>query len=100
MTTGISGEKNYKNSSVMAVINSAVETLCRSLAVKLKPVKANVVSPRFAEQKPKDAERYSHNFPLKRLALSEEIAEAYVYLTRSAYTTGTTVVVDSGAGLI
>jgi NAD(P)-dependent dehydrogenase (short-subunit alcohol dehydrogenase family) len=37
MTTGIAGEKVFKGSSTMGIINGALETLCRSLAVELAP---------------------------------------------------------------
>ena len=100
MTTGIAGEKIFKNFATMAIINSATETLCRSLAVELAPIRANVVSPGFVGPKAKEVEEYARQFPLPRLASPEEVAETYIYLMTSAYTTGTTVVTDGGARLI
>ena len=100
MTTGIAGEKIFKNFSTMAVINSATETLCRSLAVELAPIRVNVVSPGFVAPKPQEVEKYAQQFPLGRIALPEEIAEAYIYLMTSPYVTGTSVVVDGGARLV
>ena len=100
ITTGISGQKIYKNNSIMSVINGALETLCRSLAIELAPIRINCVSPGFVAPKTSEIEQYAKHFPLKRLALPEEIAESYIYLMTSTYLTGTTIVADGGARLI
>ena len=100
MTTGIAGEKIFKNASTMIMINSATEALCRSLAVELAPVRVNVVSPGFVAPKTPEVETYAEKFPLGCIASPEDVAKAYVYLMASPYTTGTTVVVDGGARLI
>ncbi|MEN6350542.1 MAG: SDR family oxidoreductase, partial [Syntrophomonas sp.] len=54
MTTGIAGEKIFRGSSTMGIINAAVETLCRFLAVELAPIRVNAVSPGFIEPKIED----------------------------------------------
>ena len=100
MTSGIAGEKIYKNHSTMALINGATETLCRALAVELAPIRINVVSPGFVGPKPEEIEQYARQFPLKRVAMPKEVAESYIYLMTSTFITGTTVVVDGGARLI
>ncbi|GBD98664.1 3-oxoacyl-[acyl-carrier-protein] reductase FabG [bacterium BMS3Abin07] len=100
MTTGIAGEKIFNNFSTMAIINSATETLCRSLAIELAPIRVNVVSPGFVGPKSREVEKYAQQFPLRKLALPEEVAETYIYLMASSYTTGTSMVIDGGARLI
>ncbi|MFC1822412.1 SDR family oxidoreductase [Thermodesulfobacteriota bacterium] len=100
MTTGIAGEKIFNNFSTMSIVNSATETLCRSLAIELAPIRVNVVSPGFVRPKSKEVEKYAQQFPLGKLALPEEVAETYMYLMASSYTTGTSVVIDGGARLI
>jgi len=100
MTTGIAGEKIFKNFSTMAVINSATETLCRSLAIELAPIRINVVSPGFVAPKSQEVEKYAQQFPAGRIASPEEVAETYIYLMASPYITGTSVVIDGGARLI
>lgn len=100
MTTGIAGEKIFKNFSTMAIINSATEAFCRLLAIESAPIRVNVVSPGFVGPKSPEVENYAQQFPLGRIASSEEVADAYVYLMGSAYITGTTVVIDGGARLI
>lgn len=101
LTSGIAGEKTYPGALAMALANSAVETLCRSLAVELAPVRVNAVSPGFVAPKPRDVQDYAAaRFPAKRLATAREIAAAYLYLMTSLYATGTVVNVDGGARLI
>ena len=100
MTAGIAGEKIFKNFSTMAVINSATETLCRSLAMELAPIRVNVVSPGFVAPKSLAVEKYAQQFPSGKLASPEEVAGAYIYLMASSYITGTSVVIDGGARLI
>jgi NAD(P)-dependent dehydrogenase (short-subunit alcohol dehydrogenase family) len=100
MTSGIAGEKIFKGSSTMGIINSAVETLCRSLAVELAPIRVNAVSPGFVEPKIKEIQTYALQFPQPRLASLQEIAQAFICLMTNNYLTGTIMVVDGGARLI
>ncbi|WP_245619898.1 SDR family oxidoreductase [Desulfobacter vibrioformis] len=100
MTTGIAGEKIFKNFSTMAIINSATEVLCRQLAMELAPIRVNIVSPGFVAPKSQAVEKYAQQFPSGKIALPEEVADAYVYLMANPYTTGISVVIDGGARLI
>ncbi len=100
LTSGIAGEKIYRGATLMAVMNSATETLGRALAVELAPVRVNVVSPGFVLPKPKEVEEHAQSFPVRRLACAEEIAETFLHLMTNSYITGTTVVVDGGARLV
>jgi len=100
VTSGIAGEKIYRRASTMAIINSAVETLCRSLAVELTPLRVNAVSPGFVEPKPREVQEYACQFPSKRLGSVNDIAMAYLYLITNPYVTGEIAVVDGGARLV
>ncbi len=100
LTSGIAGEKIYKGASTMAIINSATETLCRSLAVELAPLRVNTVSPGFVEPKPREIQDYAGRFPMGRLASPDDVAEVYIHLMSSAYVTGTISVIDGGARLV
>lgn len=100
MTTGIAGERVFKGSSTMGIINGALETLCRSLAVELAPIRVNAVSPGFVEPKSGEVQERALQFPVSRLATKEEIARTYVYLMTNDYVTGSIMVVDGGARLI
>ena len=100
LTSGIAGEKIYPGSTVMAAVDSAVETLCRALAVELAPLRVNTVSPGFVDPKPGEVRDYARRFPLGRLADPMEVARAYLGLMANTYQTGCIVVVDGGARLI
>lgn len=100
LTSGIAGEKIYPGFSIMALMNTATETLCRSLAVELSPLRVNCVSPGFVEPKPEAVQDYAHQFPINRLATMEEVTSAYLYLMTNPYVTGEIMVVDGGARLI
>ncbi len=100
LTSGIAGEKIYKGASTMAAVNSAIETLCRSLAVELAPLRVNVVSPGFVEPKPKEVHEYARQFPVKRLASAKDIAMVFLHLMTSPYITGSVTVIDGGARLV
>lgn len=100
LTSGIAGERIYKGASTMATVNSAIETLCRALAVELAPLRVNVVSPGFVEPKPRGVQEYAGQFPARRLASAEDVARAYLHLMTSPYMTGSISVVDGGARLI
>lgn len=84
----------------MAIINSATETLCRTLAIELAPLRVNAVSPGFVKPKPTEVQEYASQFPAKRLASVSDVAMAYIYLMANPYATGTVTVVDGGARLI
>jgi len=72
------------------------------LAVELSPIRVNAVSPGFIERFSNDIERYEaieslgSNIPLKRLGTHKEVAESYLYLMKSKYTTGSVLTVDGG----
>ena len=100
LTSGIAGEKIYKGASAMSIINSAIETLCRSLAVELAPLRVNAVSPGFVEPKPREVQEYASQFPSERLASPNDIALAYIHLMKNPYITGSVIVVDGGARLV
>lgn len=100
LTSGIAGEKVYGGATTMGLINSATESLCRALAVELSPLRVNCVSPGFVEPKPASVQEYARRFPIKRLAMVDEMAAAYLWLMANPYITGTVTVVDGGARLI
>lgn len=100
LTSGIAGEKIYRGASVMALINSATETLCRILAAELAPLRVNAVSPGFVEPKPSAIQTLTDQFPVKRLATLDEVASAYLWLMENQYVTGTVMKVDGGATLL
>lgn len=100
LTSGIAGRKIYPGAAVMAVLNNATETLCRTLAVELAPLRVNAVSPGFVAPKPPAVEELAARFPLRRLVTAAEVAAACLCLMTSPSVTGTVAVVDGGASLV
>lgn len=100
LTSGLAGAKIYPGASTMALINSATETLVRSLAVELAPIRVNAVSPGFVAPKPNAVRDYADQFPVPRLATPDEIASAYVWIMSNQYVTGTVLPIDGGALLV
>ncbi len=102
MTSGIASHRSYQGFYWQASANGAIETLARSLSTEILPIRINVVSPGFVENKPNDKERFENvkkiepKIPMKRLASKVEIIEGYLYLMNNSYTTGTTLVIDGG----
>ncbi|KEY73181.1 hypothetical protein S7711_04147 [Stachybotrys chartarum IBT 7711] len=91
--------------SVITSIVSGVEGLARGLAVDLNPLRVNVVQlgivpTEFFDHIPhrQEFEEQSRRDVLTgRLGKPEEVAEAYIYLMKDSFATGTTLVTDGGA---
>ncbi|KAM5355151.1 hypothetical protein ACJ41O_001797 [Fusarium nematophilum] len=92
-----------------SVLNGAaggVESMARGLAVDLKPLRVNCVTPGFVHTElfdgfPQEAlegmfAAMKRESLIEKVGTAEELAEAYVYLMKSTFATGSTVVVDGG----
>ena len=101
-TSGIAAARGYRGFSSTAAINGAIESLTKSLAVELAPIRVNTVSPGFIERSAEDIERWDMvqnlgaRIPAERLGTQAEAADAYIYLLQNRYTTGTILTVDGG----
>ena len=105
--SGVASQKPVENLSVMAAINGAVESLARSLAIELSPIRVNVVSPGLvvtpvydgipSEYREKYFESVAATLPVKRVGQPEDIADTVLYLIQNQYTTGTVIYIDGGA---
>jgi NAD(P)-dependent dehydrogenase (short-subunit alcohol dehydrogenase family) len=110
LTTGIAGQRPRKGWAVAASICGAMEGLTRALAVELAPIRVNTVSPGFVRTElwsNIDAAALETMFreagaalPVGRVGEAEDLAEAYLYLMREAFSTGQVIVVDGGAVLV
>jgi NAD(P)-dependent dehydrogenase (short-subunit alcohol dehydrogenase family) len=96
--------------AIGAAINAAVEAFARALAVELAPVRVNVVAPGIVrtplwdrlpeEQREAFFAARGAALPVGKVGEPAEVAEAYLYLMRSTFTTGQTLVVDGGMLLV
>ncbi|MEV4629403.1 SDR family oxidoreductase [Micromonospora sp. NPDC049523] len=106
LTTGSAKDRPGPGWSVAASICGAVDALVRALAVELAPVRVNAVAPGVIRSplwdSMPDADReqmyrqLGETLPLGRVGEPEEVAEAFLFLLRATYTTGTIVTVDGG----
>ncbi|MET7572425.1 SDR family oxidoreductase [Streptomyces sp. NPDC005492] len=110
LTTGTAGRRPLPGTSVASALCGAMESLTRALALELAPLRVNVVAPgvvrtelwREMDDEDRDGlfESVAGSLPVGRIGEPEDIAEAYLYLMRGGYTTGSTVVVDGGTVLV
>ncbi|PYI08790.1 oxidoreductase [Aspergillus sclerotiicarbonarius CBS 121057] len=111
LTTGTIWEHPSPNWTAMAGYLGGICSVARNLALDLKPIRVNAVSPGLVatslwdgvmdeEQKGGMYEYYAAKQPTGRVARPEDVAEAYLYLMKDANITGRIVSSDSGALLV
>ncbi|KUN03406.1 short-chain dehydrogenase [Streptomyces yokosukanensis] len=110
LTTGTAGRRPLPGSSAVSALCGAMESLTRALAVELAPVRVNVVSPGVVRtelwREVAEADREAlfrssaESLPVGRVGEPADVAEAFLYLMRGGYSTGSTVVVDGGGTLV
>jgi NAD(P)-dependent dehydrogenase (short-subunit alcohol dehydrogenase family) len=110
LTTGTAGRRPLPGSTVAASLCGAMESLTRALALELAPIRVNAVSPGVVRtdvwrELPQDEqsglfESSAASLPVGRVGEPADIAEAYLYLMRGGYSTGSVVVVDGGGVLV
>ncbi|MEV6116187.1 SDR family oxidoreductase [Streptomyces sp. NPDC052109] len=109
LTTGTAGRRPLPGSSAASALCGAMESLTRALAVELAPLRVNVVSPgmvrtelwrELPEEARKELFRSAESLPVGRIGEPADVAEAYLYLMRGGYSTGSVVVVDGGGTLV
>jgi NAD(P)-dependent dehydrogenase (short-subunit alcohol dehydrogenase family) len=94
----------------VAITNGAADTLTRSLAVELAPIRVNAMCPGVIETGAwdglgEDAKRakFRHleeTLPVPRVGAAEDVGEASLGLLTNGYITGVTLFVDGGERLV
>jgi NAD(P)-dependent dehydrogenase (short-subunit alcohol dehydrogenase family) len=105
----ISGFRSVRpsaNTVLQGAVNAALEALTRGLALEMAPVRVNAVSPglvatpMWSGMEKADRDRMfsgaAERLPLRRIGEASNIADAVLFLACSAFSTGSTVVVDGG----
>jgi NAD(P)-dependent dehydrogenase (short-subunit alcohol dehydrogenase family) len=110
LTSGTAGLRPQSGWSVPASICGAIDSLVRSLAVELAPIRVNAVRPGVARSPlwrnltADEQERLyastAASIPVGRVGEPADIAQTYLYLMGERYATGTIVTVDGGAVLV
>lgn len=109
-TSGIAAYRPGPGASMIATANGALESLARSLALELAPVRVNVVSPGWVDTPIWDllagaakGERLAGmaaRLPAGRVGTPDDIAQAIVALLDNGFVTGTVLHVDGGHRLV
>ena len=110
LTDGVVAHRPRKGAALNTAMAGAIEHLTRSLAVDLAPLRVNAVCPGYVltevwnsipeDQRAAQIQKMTQRLPLPRAGMPSEIAQAYLYLMRGAYSTGQVLVVDGGMTLI
>ena len=108
--SGSAARRPIAGASITSASCAAVDTLARSLALDLAPVRVNSVQPGYVdtplfddllgEQREELLAATAERLPLKRIGRPEEIADAVLFLMKNDYVTGTNLVVDGGCVLV
>lgn len=105
LVSGTPARKCNVGMSSLSCVGSAVEALCRGLALELAPKRVNVVAPgliesgmqdHFGEKKGEVLAQMGKGVPLQRVGQPEEVASAILLSLHNTYMTGTTIDVDGG----
>lgn len=101
LTTGSAAEKPVNEWSIIASYASGLFAVTRSLALELKPIRVNIVSPgavdtELWQSKPEILAAFVENAFMGRVPQPEEVAEAYIYLMKDTNATGSVVNTNGG----
>ena len=109
LSSGIASRRPMKGWSLGASITGAIESFTRALAIDLAPIRVNVVAPGavrtelwdFIPEQERNGfyRQIGERLPIGRVGEPSEVAEAYVYLMKNRFSTGSIVVTDGGGVL-
>jgi NAD(P)-dependent dehydrogenase (short-subunit alcohol dehydrogenase family) len=110
LSSGIAGTRPEPNWTIAASVCGALDALTRALAVELAPIRVNAVAPgvvrsdlwREMSEEDRSAmyDSLSEALPVGRVGEVADIADAFLYLMRNGYSSGTIVTVDGGSVLV
>ncbi len=106
LTSGLLARKAVPGTIVKATMNAAIESMTRTLAKELAPIRVNAVCPGIIDTEmwgPMSAEEHralavklAAGIPVGRVGQSEELADAYLLLMTNGFINGTTLDVEGG----
>jgi NAD(P)-dependent dehydrogenase (short-subunit alcohol dehydrogenase family) len=107
--SGVAAAKIAVGTLGVAITNAAADTLARSLALELAPIRVNAISPgvidtgawdAFGEQGKADYfAKMSAANPARRIGTPDDIAQAVLFAMTSTFLTGQTLHIDGGEPL-
>jgi NAD(P)-dependent dehydrogenase (short-subunit alcohol dehydrogenase family) len=106
ITGGVNNHKPVPTWALPAVVGAGIEGLTRALAVELKPLRVNIVVPGaintelMATVSEETREMFKGRSLLGRIGEPEDTAEAYLYIMKDRFITGSVVHTNGGCLLI
>jgi NAD(P)-dependent dehydrogenase (short-subunit alcohol dehydrogenase family) len=110
LVSGYLSVRPRPNSAIIGAANGALESLARSLALELAPVRVNAVSPGIIDTPiraamPEEARRdmlakTAASLPVGRVGVGEDIARQILAFMTIGFATGSIVYLDGGALMI
>ena len=107
--SGVAASKIAVGTLAVAITNAAAETLARSLALELAPIRVNAISPGVIDTGAWDAlgeqgkadyfAGMSWRNPARRIGTPDDIAQAVLFALTSTFLTGQTLHIDGGEPL-
>jgi NAD(P)-dependent dehydrogenase (short-subunit alcohol dehydrogenase family) len=107
--SGVAAFKIAVGTMAVAITNGAADTLARSLAVELAPIRVNAISPGVIDTGAWDAlgepgkaamfAEQSRQNPARRIGDADDIASAVLFALTNTFLTGVTLAVDGGEAL-
>jgi NAD(P)-dependent dehydrogenase (short-subunit alcohol dehydrogenase family) len=104
--SGVAAFKISVGTLAVAITNGAADTLTRSLALELAPIRVNAISPGVVDTGAWDAlgeQRKTEMFadtsdrnPARRIGTADDIASAVLFALTNTFLTGVTLAVDGG----
>ncbi|MDR5856053.1 SDR family oxidoreductase [Caballeronia sp. LZ062] len=110
LTSGVASSRPLPAWTIPSSILGAIESLTRTLAVELAPLRVNAVAPGVLRTEMwnsmSDADRQglydfiAEKMPVRRVGEARDVARTYLYLMQQGFSTGQVVVVDGGHVLV
>ncbi len=105
LVSGLAGQRASPGRGIYAGVLGGVEGMVKSFAAELRPLRVNGVCAGAVDtelwhrlpEAERLVERIGARLPVGRVGKPEDIAEAYLYLMKTGFSTGETIVVDGGA---
>jgi NAD(P)-dependent dehydrogenase (short-subunit alcohol dehydrogenase family) len=99
---GLAGERPYPGSTTVTMVNGAVRSMIKTMAVELAPIRFNAIHPGVIgdtpawSDKPEAIAAIAARTPGGRLATTEDVVDAVKFLFNNRGVNGVNLVVDGG----
>jgi len=99
---GLAGQRPYPGSTTVTMVNGAVSSMIKTMAVELAPIRFNAIHPGVIgdtpawKDKPEAIAKVAERTPGGRLATTEDVVDAVKFLFNNKGVNGINLVVDGG----